>query len=263
MRNQFLIVSLIGLALGLEARAEMITKTIPYIDGDVKLQGFLAYDDKAAGPRPGVLVVHEWWGQNDYARKRARMLAELGYVALAVDMYGGAKVVTTPDEAGQLAGPFYKDVPMLRRRMDAALDTLKAQPGVDAARLGAIGYCFGGTVCLHYALGGAPVAGVVSFHGGLFAPNVDEVKAVKSRLLILHGADDPLIPAAEIAAFQEGLRNGGCAWEMVYYGGAVHSFTNPGADKVGIKGVAYHADADRLSWERTKLFFAELFANKP
>jgi dienelactone hydrolase len=257
--RQVLIWSILFL-IGVEAQAEVQSKSIDYRHGDTVLKGFLAYDDKAPGKRPGILVVHEWWGLNDYARQRAEMLAELGYVAFAVDMYGAGKTVTTAEEAGQLAGPFYQDIPKLRARLAAGLDVLKSQDNVDSTKLAAIGYCFGGTCCLQFALGGADLAGVVSFHGGLFTPVEAEAASCKARLLILHGADDPLIPEEQISSFQQVLRKAGTRWEMVSYGGAVHAFTNPGAGRVGIKGVAYHAEADRRSWQHMKHFFDELFA---
>jgi dienelactone hydrolase len=241
------------------AQAAIRTEKVVYRHGDTELVGFLAYDDAVKGTRPGVLVAPEWWGLNDYARRRAEQLAGLGYVAFALDMYGKGKTTSDPKEAGQLAGTFRNDRRLMRARASAGLDVLKNRPQVDPARLAAIGYCFGGTVVLELARSGADLKGVVSFHGGLATPNPADAKNIKGKVLVLHGADDTFESSAEIAAFQEEMRQARVDWQMVYYGGAVHSFTNPDADRAGIKGVAYNEAADRRSWQAMRDFFAEIF----
>ena len=240
------------------AQAAVRTERIEYQHGDAVLEGYLAYDDAVAGKRPGVLVVHEWWGLNDYARRRAEQLAQLGYVAFALDMYGKGISTTDAKEAGRLAGIFRNDRPFGRARAAAGLDVLKKRPQVDPARIAAIGYCFGGSVVLEMARGGADLKGVVSFHGGLATPNPTDAKNIKGKVLVLHGADDTFESPAEIAAFQEEMRQAGVDWQMHYYGGAVHSFTNPDAGKAGIKGVAYNEAADRRSWQAMRNFFDEI-----
>lgn len=240
------------------AQAQVRTERIEYRHGDTLLEGYLAYDDAVAGKRPGVLVVHEWWGMNDYVKRRAEQLARLGYVAFALDMYGKGTSTADPKEAGRLSGIFRNDRPFGRARAAAGLNVLKNRPQVDPARIAAIGYCFGGTVVLEMARGGADLKGVVSFHGGLATPNPADAKNIKGRVLVLHGADDTFESPAEIAAFQEEMRQAGVDWEMNYYGGAVHSFTNPDAGKAGIKGVAYNETADRRSWQAMRDFFNEI-----
>ncbi len=241
------------------AQAAIRTEKVMCRQGDTELVGFLSYDDAVVGMRPGVLVAPEWWGVNEYAKRRAEQLARLGYVAFALDMYGNGKTTTDPKEAGLLAGRFRSDRQLMRNRAMAGLDVLKSRPQVDPARLAAIGYCFGGTVVLELARSGADLKGVVSFHGGLATPNPADAKNIKGKVLVLHGADDTFESPAEIAAFQEEMRQARVDWQMVFYGGAVHSFTNPDADKAGIKGVAYNAAADRRSWQAMQDFFAEIF----
>ncbi len=241
------------------AQAAIRTDKVTYRQGDAELVGFLSYDDAVVGMRPGVLVAPEWWGVNEYAKRRVEQLARLGYVAFALDMYGKGKTTTDPKEAGLLAGSFRNDRQLMRARAAAALDVLKSRPQVDPTRLAAIGYCFGGTVVLELARSGADLKGVVSFHGGLATPNPADAKNIKGKLLVLHGADDTFESPAEIAAFQEEMRQARVDWQMVFYGGAVHSFTNPDADKAGIKGVAYNEAADRRSWQAMQDFFAEIF----
>jgi len=232
---------------------------VEYRHGDINLEGYLAYDDASKAVRPGVLVVHEWYGVNEYAMKRADQLAGLGYVAFALDMYGKGVKATNNDEAGALAGKYKGDRALMRARAQAGLDVLKKHSLVNPERVAAIGYCFGGTTVLEMARAGADVAGVVSFHGGLDTPEAQSTPTIRAKVLVLHGADDPLVPAKDIALFQEEMRRSGADWQMVYYGGAVHSFTNPQAGSDPSKGVAYNEKADRRSWEAMKLFFTELF----
>ena len=241
------------------SHAEVRLERIDYRHGDTLLEGYLAYDDSMLGKRPGVLVVHEWWGLNDYAKRRAEQLARLGYVAFALDMYGKGKVTTDPKVAGEWASIFRNDRQLCRARAAAGLGVLKSKTLVDPARITAVGYCFGGMVVLEMARGGADLKGVVSFHGGLATPNPADARNIKGKVLVLHGADDSFESPAEIAAFQDEMRKAGVDWQMVYYGGAVHGFTNPEAGNAGIKGVAYNEAADRRSWLAMRDFFNEIF----
>jgi dienelactone hydrolase len=239
--------------------ASVVGTKVEYRQGDVVLEGYLAYDDTSKAVRPGVLVVHEWYGLNDYAMKRADQVAQLGYVAFALDMYGKGVRASTPQEAGALAGKYKADRPLMRARAGAGLDFLKKQALVDPKRVAALGYCFGGTTVLELARSGAEVLGVVSFHGGLDNPDPQPASNIRAKVLVLHGADDPLVPAKDIAALQEELRRAGADWQMVYYGDAVHSFTNPQSGSDAGKGVAYNERADHRSWMAMKTFFDEIF----
>jgi dienelactone hydrolase len=245
-----------------EAQAKLVTQTVTYKQDGAECQGFLAYDGAMRGKRPGVLVVHEWWGINDYAKKRAEQLAGLGYVAFAADMYGQGLTTTDPKEAAKQAGALRGNPTLFRARAQAALKVLADNPRVDPKRLAAIGYCFGGTTVLELAYAGADLAGVVSFHGGLTRPSSEEAKSIKARILVLHGADDPHVSAPDIAAFQEAMRQGGVDWQMVFYGGAVHTFTNPAAGSNKASGVAYDERAARRSWRAMQDFFTEIFGKK-
>jgi dienelactone hydrolase len=240
--------------------AELKTEVIDYKHGDTPLEGYLAYDDSFAGKRPGILVVHEWWGHNAYARKRAEQLASLGYVAFALDMYGKGVLAKTPKEAGELASVFKKDRALMRARAMAGLDVLRRYPKVDADNLGAIGYCFGGTTVLELARAGADLKGLVSFHGTLETPNPDDAKNIRCKILVLTGADDPNVPKAQIAAFEDEMKKAHVDYKVIAYPGAVHAFTNPAAGDDPKKGVAYNKEADEKSWEAMKEFFAKVFA---
>ncbi len=257
MRTLALTAFLFSFTLPLHAAVQ--TKVIEYKQGDQALEGYLAWDDAVTGPRPGVLVVHEWTGLGDYAKMRARKLAELGYVAFAADIYGKGIRPATPQEAGAQAGIYKKDFKLMRDRVRAGLDVLRREPLCDPKRVAAIGYCFGGTCVLELARSGADVAGVVSFHGGLATANPADAKNIRGKVLVLHGGDDPHVPPKEVEAFEDEMRSAGVDWQLVVYGGAVHAFTNPssGADKS--RGAAYNAAADRRSWEAMKAFFAEVF----
>jgi dienelactone hydrolase len=243
------------------ARADMKTNDVDYKQGDVALRGYLAYDDKVKEPRPGVILVHEWWGLTDHMKALTREIAELGYVALAIDMYGKGVVTDKSDEASKLAGQF-KDDKLRRERAKAGYDALLATNLVDKSRVAAIGFCFGGTTVLHMAYSGLDLAGVVSFHGSLVPPGEADAGKIKAKILVLHGADDPLVSAESIAKFQEGVRKAKADWQMMYYGGAVHSFTNPGADKAGNAAVKYDTRADKRSRTHMKAFFDEVLAKK-
>ena len=241
------------------AQAAVKSESVEYKQGDAVLKGYLAYDDALKGKRPGVLVVHEWWGLNDYIKSRADQLAQMGYMVFAADIYGKGKRAKDPKEAGQLAGVYWKDRKLLRERANAGLDMLMKNQLTDTKRVAAIGYCFGGTTVLEIARGGADIAGVVSFHGGLDTPDVNDAKKIKAKVLVLTGADDPNVPPAQILAFADEMRKAAVDWELVMYGGAVHSFTNPAAGNDPSKGAAYNEKADRRSWQAMKDFFAEIF----
>ena len=245
-----------------EVEAGVVTKTVEYRQDGTVMRGFLAYDEALKGKRPGVLVVHEWWGLNDFAKNQAAKLASLGYEAQAADMYGNGVTTSDREEAGKLAGALRGNPDLLRARAQAALDFLAAVPRVDPKHLAAIGFCFGGTTVLELAYSGADLAGVVSFHGGLPRPQPGDQKRLKARILVLHGADDPHVPAADIAAFQEAMRQAGADWQMVFFGGAVHSFTNPAAGDNKAAGVAYDARTARRAWRSMLEFFREIFAVK-
>ncbi len=251
-------ISVIFLAVTSPLYAAVQTKTIEYKQGDQVLEGYLAWDDATAGPRPGVLVVHEWTGLGDYVKMRCRKLAELGYVAFGADIYGKG-VRPAPPEAAAIAGKYKKDQKLMRDRVTAGLNELRGNPMCDQKRIAAIGYCFGGTCVLELARSGADVAGVVSFHGGLSTANPADAKNIRGKVLVLHGADDPHVTRKEVEAFEEEMRNAGIDWQFVAYGGAVHAFTNPSAGNDNSKGAAYNAAADRRSWEAMKAFFGEIF----
>ena len=245
--------------LAAPAHGAIHTENVAYVAGGVTLMGFLACDDSLPGLRPGVLVAPEWWGLNDYAKMRAKKLAELGYVALAIDMYGDGKTASDADEAGKLSRALRAQPAVLRNRANAGLKALTSNPRVDPSRVAAVGYCFGGTVILELVYSGAPLAGAVTFHAGLTTPEADDLPNVRTRLLICHGADDTFETPEQITAFQDAMRRGGFDWQMIYFGGAVHSFTNPDSNRYVMQGVGYNANADRRSWEYMKLFFAEVF----
>lgn len=223
-----------------------------YPAGPVTCEGYLA--GPTTGQHPGILIVHDWMGPGKFSKAKADELAKLGYVALAVDIYGQGVRPKDAQEAGAQAGKYKSDRPLLRARITAALDALKQNPNVDPKRIAAIGYCFGGTTVLELARSGADIAGVVSFHGGLDAPL--PAKTIRCKILALHGADDPYVPPAEVAAFEKEMTDAHADWQLVKYSGAVHSFTNPDAHSAG---AAYHERADKRSWEAMKLFFAEIF----
>lgn len=245
--------------LAVNAEASLKTKTVEYKQGNTVLEGYMAWDDASGARSPGVLIVHEWTGINDHMRQRAEMLAKLGYVAFAADIYGKGIRPTDQSEASKNAGIYKNDRPLMRARVRAGLDELKKQQRVDPNRIAAIGYCFGGTTVLELARDAADIQGVVSFHGGLSTPTPLDAKNIKARVLALHGADDPFVKVAEVAAFQEEMRMGGVDWQFVSYGSAVHSFTNKAAGTDNSKGAAYNEKADKRSWEAMRSFFAEIF----
>ena len=239
--------------------AKVVGTVVPYRHEGVELAGYLAYDDSIEGKRPGVLLIHEWWGLNDYVRMRAERLAGMGYVAFAADMYGKGKVTGNPEEASEWAQRLRGDIGLWRRRAMAALDVLKADPRADVTRIAAIGYCFGGATVQLLAYAGASINGIVSFHGGFVNPSPEEAKAVKAKILICHGAADKFSSPEAMKEYIAAMDRGGLDWQMVIFGGAEHAFTNPEAGKAGIEGVAYSKSADERSWKYMKDFFDEIF----
>jgi len=242
-------------------RARIQTKEVEYRQGGTVLKGFIAWDDAVAGKRPGVLVVHEWWGLNDHARNQARRLAEAGYVGFALDMYGAGKVTTHPQDAQAFATEATKDPAVVAARFNAALDLLKRDPRVDPARIAAIGYCFGGGVVLGMARSGADLAAVVSFHGSLGTKTPAERGKVKARVLVLAGGADPFVPPEQVEAFRREMQAAGARLDIVTYPGAKHGFTNPDAGSYGMAQLAYDAAADRQSWAAMLKLFHEVFGS--
>lgn len=255
---QTLWTSLITFLACLSVQAAVHTETVTYEQGGTTLEGYIAYDSAVQGPRPAVLVIHQWKGLTDYEKKRCHMLAELGYTAFAVDIYGKGIRPATTAEAGKLAGQYKSDRALLKARVNAGLDALLKSGKATPNKVAAIGYCFGGTTALELARSGASVAGVVSFHGGLSTPTPAEAQKIRCKVLVLHGAEDPYVPATEVAAFQDEMRSASVDYQLTAYSGAVHSFTHWEAGSDKSKGAAYNEAADRRSWQAMKAFFAEI-----
>jgi len=238
-------------------------KEISYSADSLTMNGYIAYDANVEGKRPGILVVHEWWGHNDYARKRADMLAELGYVALAVDMYGDGKLAEHPEDAGTFMMEVISNIDGAKVRFESAMETLKANENVDADKIGAIGYCFGGSVVLSMANAGYDLDAVTAFHGGVGLPIWPEAGGVKGKILVCNGADDPFITSESVTKYKNKMDSAGADYRYVSYEGAVHSFTSKGADEIAKKfpqmPVAYNAAADSASWDEMKKLFEESF----
>ncbi len=246
-------------AFAAPTHAALKTQIIEYKEGDTVLEGYLAYDSSGPAHKPGIVVIHDWLGIGPYSKSRAEQLAKLGYVAFAADIYGKGARPSNPKEAGEKAGSFKSNRPLLRARVQAALAELKKQKRVDSKKLAAIGYCFGGTTALELARSGADVRGVVSFHGGLGSPTPTDASQIKGSVLVLHGADDPYVPEDEVKAFETEMRNAKIDWQIVKYANSVHSFTNPDAGNDNSKGAAYNATADKRSWIAMRDFFDEIF----
>jgi len=248
------------------ALSQMQAKEVEYTADGTTLKGYLAYDDAISGKRPGVLVVHEWWGHNAYARKRARMLAEMGYTALAVDMYGDGKTAEHPQDAGKFAAAVAKNQAVAKARFDAAQQFLAAQASVDSAKIAAIGYCFGGGVVLNMARAGAKLAGVASFHGSLATDTKATKGGVTAQVIVFNGEADPMVTPEQIAAFKQEMETAGVTYQYVGYPGVKHSFTNPEADAFAAKfqlPLAYSASADRDSWAKLAGFLVNIFSQAP
>ena len=239
------------------------TQKVGYQIEDVNFTGYLAYDASINTKRPGVLVVHEWWGHNEYARKRAYQLAELGYIALAVDMYGDGKLAEHPSDASKFMKEVTNNMPLAEKRLQTALDVLNNHELTDTDKTAAIGYCFGGGMVLHLARIGTDIDGVVSFHGSLTTQSPAKLDTVKARVLVLHGADDPFIPREQVDAFKEEMQNAGVQYEFVAYPNVKHSFTNPQADEFSknfdLPALQYNQHADEDSWNRMKVFLNDVF----
>lgn len=246
------------LASASNAGAAVMTREIDYKQGDTVLHGLMAWDDAGHAKRPGVLVVHEWWGLNQHARNQAIRLAKAGYVAFALDMYGKGKVATHPADAQAFAAEASKDPAIIAARFDAGLDQLKSDPHVDPSKIAAIGYCFGGGVALNQARAGKDLMAVITFHGMLSTQTPAEPGKVKTRVLVLAGGADPFCPPEQLAAFHKEMDAAGANYRVVVYPGAKHSFTNPDAAKAGMEQLAYNADADRKSWAEMLKFLREV-----
>lgn len=235
---------------------------VTYDADSISMNGFIAYDANQAGPRPGILVVHEWWGHNDYARKRAEMLAEMGYVALAVDMYGDGKQADHPDDAAKFSSAVSGNMEGAKARFLKALDVLKSNAATDSTKIAAIGYCFGGGVVLNAARFGFPLQGVVSFHGSLDTSTPAKPGDIKATILVCHGADDPFVSPEAIEAFKKEMDEAGANYTFNAYDGAKHSFTNQDATAAGQKfnmPLEYNQAADSSSWAEMTAFFENIF----
>jgi dienelactone hydrolase len=242
------------------ARAAVQTREVEYKAGDTPLQGFVAWNDAKKGKQPGVLVVHEWWGHNEHARTQAKRLAEAGYVAFALDMFGKGKVTTHPKDAQAFIAEATKDPAALNARFNAALEQLKADPNVDPSKIAAIGYCFGGGVVLNQARAGADLDAVASFHGSLAATTPATPGSIKARILVLNGADDPMVKGDQVEAFKKEMAEAKAPKvEVINYPGARHGFTNPDADKAGMEGLKYDAKADKKSWAAMLKMLKQVF----
>jgi dienelactone hydrolase len=237
----------------------MQTENLEYSHEGVDFRGYLVRDPSRVGPCPGILVAHEAWGLSDHVRERAMRLAEFGFAALAVDMVGEGRQLGSTEEGLAWTRSMRADVPLLRGRIRAAYHAFASRPDVDAARIAAIGYCFGGTTALELARSGAPVAGVVSFHGGLETQRPAEADVVKAKILVCTGADDPFIPQSQVDGFMEEMKRAGVDYQVMVYGGAKHSFTNRRAGERGIAALEYSAKADERSWAAMHSFFEEIF----
>src|SRR3954462_4311524 len=259
MKTPTFLLAALALCTATPLFAAIKTELVDYEQGGAKLEGFLAYDDANTKPRPGVLLIHDWMGVGDYAKSRARQLAELGYVAFAADIYGKGNQPADQKGASALAGKYKGDRALYRARLKAGLDQLTARKEVAPGQVAAIGYCFGGTGVLELARSGANLKGVVTFHGGLGTPTPEDAKNIKCPVLVLHGADDPFVKPTEVAAFKDEMAKANVKYEFVAYPGAVHSFTRPDAGNDNSKGAAYNEAADKQSWAAMQKFFEGIF----
>lgn len=264
MKNKlFILVTLVPFfLLSTQLRAEIVTKVINYSDGETKMNGYLAYDSSIKGKRPGIIVVHEWWGHDDYAKKRARMLAKLGYHAIALDMYGNGEQAAHPSDASKFSSAVKKNMAVAEKRFMAAYHVLQKQSNVAKDKIAAIGYCFGGGIVLEMARRGVDLDGVVSFHGSLGTKTAAKKGKVKAKILVANGQADPFVTKESISAFKKEMKAAKVDFKFINYPGAKHSFTNPGADDYGKKfklPLAYNAEADKKSWAEMKSFFNKMF----
>lgn len=260
MKNLLLALSLCCIVSS--AQAAVQGKEVIYESNGMTFKGYVSYDDAIKGKRPGVIVVHEWWGLNEYARMRTRMLAELGYTAMAIDMYGDGKVADNPDDAGKLAGPVRKDIALAKERFEAGMKAMRNQETVDASNIAAYGYCFGGGVALNMARLGEDLKGVASFHGSLETTNPAQPGQIKARIISFSGDADKSIPADKVEAFKKEMDAAGVNYRVVIYPGAKHAFSNPEATERGIRfnrPIAYDAEADKDSWQQATVFLREVF----
>jgi len=261
--KSFIIFTLLSFSLfSFQLRADIITQTINYSDGKTKMTGYLAYDDSIKGQRPGIIVVHEWWGHNDYAKKRARMLAKLGYHAIALDMYGNGKNADHPKDAGKFSSSVKKNMAVAEKRFMAAYKVLQKQNNVAKDKIAAIGYCFGGGIVLEMARRGVDLDAVVSFHGSLGTKEKARKGNVKAKVLVLNGQADPFVKEKTISDFKKEMKAANVDFKFINYPGAKHAFTNSGADKYGKKfnlPLAYNAEADKKSWNEMKHFLDKIF----
>ena len=237
----------------------IVSNPVGYLDGDVLLEAFFAFDDSLSGRRPAILINHTWAGRDDFVAEKAKKLAALGYVGFAVDMYGKGVLGSSIEENAQLMQPFMDNRLVLQKRMQAALYAVKLMPWVDDSKVAAIGFCFGGLCSLDLARTGADLKGVVSFHGLLGAPGNTEGNAIKAKILALHGHDDPMAPVEQVLAFEQEMTKAGADWQLHTYGNTQHAFTNPVANDPD-RGMVYRPDADRRSWLAMENFLTEIFA---
>jgi len=257
-----LLFTLLNLCLSPNAIAAIQSKSVEYTDGEITMQGYLAWDDSNNKPRPGILVVHEWWGHNDYARTRARKLAEAGYLAMSIDMYGDGKVAMHPDQAGEFLSATMANLPTAEKRFQAAKSLLNKHPLMLKNKMGAIGYCFGGGVVLHMARAGTDLKAIASFHGTLTDKIQAKQNQVSPRILVLHGANDSFVSQEQVKAFETEMLNAKADFKVIQYPGVSHSFTNPEASEVGKKfnlPLAYNKEADEKSWQALMEFLTESF----
>jgi dienelactone hydrolase len=264
MKTAFLFLSLCAAAT--MARAALVNKPVAYEQGGVKCVGYLAYDDalvSTARPAPGVLVIHEWWGLNGFVKEKVNALAQLGYVAFAADMYGAGMTTEDPKQAGAWAGPFYTGKINMAQRAQAGLDQLLATGLVAPQKVAAIGFCFGGSTVQSLAYAGAPLAGVVSFHGSPIVPTREQAAAIKGKVLICNGAIDPLVKPDQLQSLLSVYDEAKVDYTFINYAGALHAFTNPNATRIGqasnMPGIGYNEAAARRSWQHMRDLFAEIF----
>ncbi|MFZ2170931.1 MAG: dienelactone hydrolase family protein [Methylococcaceae bacterium] len=237
----------------------IVSNTVGYLDGDVALEAFFAFDDAFSGRRPAVLINHTWAGRDDFVAEKAKKIADLGYVGFAVDMYGKGVLGSSPEENAKLMQPFMDNREMLQKRMQAALYAVKLMPWVDDSKIAAIGFCFGGLCSLDLARTGADLKGVVSFHGLLGAPGNTRNNTIKAKILALHGHDDPMVPVEQMLSFEQEMTKAGADWQLHIFGNTMHAFTNPVANNPDF-GTVYQPDADKRSWLAMENFLTEVFA---